>query len=267
MKIYFVLAFLFTQRHLSESKDPIKLVAVAGDSVFFPSPGNKLSSSHAAWIFVTGNCTEIIKFEVAATTITRPAPAYKKRILFYTGLRTFVLMYVQEDDSGIYHYIDNSQKKTISIVHLQVYDHLAEPQLSSNSTLENSIIALTCSTSKSILSVTWLISGFAAHNYRYTLIDDNTTLVIKNAQKSDSGTYTCFVRNPVSEASSSYELTVKYQYILTVAAGSNVTFPGPKNPEKYKTTIWIFHNHISSDVVSFARSSNRYAEARTVTSI
>ncbi|XP_048376318.1 carcinoembryonic antigen-related cell adhesion molecule 20-like isoform X2 [Stegostoma tigrinum] len=236
MKIYFVLAFLFTQRHLSESKDPIKLVAVAGDSVFFPSPGNKLSSSHAAWIFVT-------------------------------GLRTFVLMYVQEDDSGIYHYIDNSQKKTISIVHLQVYDHLAEPQLSSNSTLENSIIALTCSTSKSILSVTWLISGFAAHNYRYTLIDDNTTLVIKNAQKSDSGTYTCFVRNPVSEASSSYELTVKYQYILTVAAGSNVTFPGPKNPEKYKTTIWIFHNHISSDVVSFARSSNRYAEARTVTSI
>ncbi|XP_048472911.1 carcinoembryonic antigen-related cell adhesion molecule 1-like [Rhincodon typus] len=209
MKIYFVLVFLFTQRHLSESQDPIKLVVVAGDSVFFPSPGKEGSSSSTTWIFVTGNHEEIIKFEAAESATPKPAPAYKNRILFYTGLRTFVLMNTQEDDSGIYHYTEYSQKKPISIVNLQVYDHLAEPQLSSNSTLENSIIALTCSTSKSIQSVTWLISGFAAHNNRYTLIDDNTTLVIKNAQKSDSGTYTCFVRNPISEASASYELTVK----------------------------------------------------------
>ncbi|XP_043534202.1 carcinoembryonic antigen-related cell adhesion molecule 6-like isoform X3 [Chiloscyllium plagiosum] len=186
------------------------MVVVAGDSVLFPTPENGRPNSQTAWIFVTRNHMEIIRYEATHITISKPAPTYEKRILYYSDMRTFVLTQVREDDSGIYEYIDLSTKTRIFTVHLHVYDQLGKPQISSNSTLENSIVALTCSVSTAIQSVTWLISGFAAQNNRYTLINNSRTLVIKNAQKSDSGTYTCFVRNPFSEASASYELTIEF---------------------------------------------------------
>ncbi|XP_043534203.1 carcinoembryonic antigen-related cell adhesion molecule 2-like isoform X4 [Chiloscyllium plagiosum] len=243
------------------------MVVVAGDSVLFPTPENGRPNSQTAWIFVTRNHMEIIRYEATHITISKPAPTYEKRILYYSDMRTFVLTQVREDDSGIYEYIDLSTKTRIFTVHLHVYgkywtmkdtrscphltseevvtvfhcdtlelaiNQLGKPQISSNSTLENSIVALTCSVSTAIQSVTWLISGFAAQNNRYTLINNSRTLVIKNAQKSDSGTYTCFVRNPFSEASASYELTIESPVqktlsrpgiIITIVFGIVCVFP------------------------------------------
>ncbi|XP_043534212.1 carcinoembryonic antigen-related cell adhesion molecule 6-like isoform X2 [Chiloscyllium plagiosum] len=208
MKIYFVLAFLFIWRHLSELEGKV-INAAAGSDVKFPGPDNPQNYRRVVWVFSDHIRSDIVVFTKDSKTNVEVRKKYKNRIQYEALDFSFVLQNVQEPDSGIYNLISRRFARVINEVTLHVFKQLDEPDISSNSSLEDSIIALTCILSGNIQSVRWLAITGGASNTRYTLINNNTTLVIKNAQKSDSGIYGCFIQNPFSESSAFYELTVK----------------------------------------------------------
>ncbi|XP_020380206.2 carcinoembryonic antigen-related cell adhesion molecule 7-like [Rhincodon typus] len=215
MKIYFVLVFLFTQHHLSESKEKYAILAAAGSDVTFPGPKHPEIYTRSAWIFHNHVKSDIVSYSKVSEPQILIRKKYKSRIQPDATTLTLVLLNVQESDTGIYKFISRRHVRIISEVTLHVFKLLVEPRISSNSSLENSTIALTCAVSGKVESVIWLAITDAAAKNRYKLIHDNTTLVIQDAQKSDSGIYGCFIRNPFSKSSAFYELTVKCSDVFT----------------------------------------------------
>ncbi|XP_072405859.1 cell adhesion molecule CEACAM6-like [Chiloscyllium punctatum] len=245
MKIYFVLAFLFIWRHLSELEGKV-IHAAAGSDVKFPGPHNPQNYRRVVWVFSDHIRSDIVVFTKGSKTNVEVRKKYKNRIQYEALDFSFVLQNVQEPDSGIYNLISRRFARVINEVTLHVFKQLDEPDISSNSSLENSFIALTCILSGNIQSIRWLAITGGASNARYTLINNNTTLVIKNAQKSDSGIYGCFIQNPFSESSAFYELTVKYPAEMVVIAGDSVLFPSPEKGRPNSQTAWTFvtRNHM-----------------------
>ncbi|XP_072350318.1 cell adhesion molecule CEACAM3-like [Scyliorhinus torazame] len=209
MKIYFFLVFLRAQNLLSELPDPIKVVAAAGNNVKFTAPKNSLKARLSTWMFFNHRSSDIIEFVMSPKSRTEVNPMYQNRILFYSSLHTFVLLDVQEADSGVYKLIDRDHNTTLVHEVLDVFSPIAFPRISSNSSEVNTVIALTCFVPVKVLSTTWLAVGKSTLDERYKLIDNNKTLVIDRAQETDSGTYTCLVKNPLGEATNSYQLTLK----------------------------------------------------------
>ncbi|XP_059495416.1 carcinoembryonic antigen-related cell adhesion molecule 7-like isoform X2 [Stegostoma tigrinum] len=211
MKIYFVFVLLFTQLHLSESKVPEEsvILAAAGSDVTFPGPEHPETYTRSVWIFYNHIISDVVSFSKVSEPRIQIRKKYKSRIQPNATTLTLVLQNVEESDTGIYKLFSRQHVRTISEVTLHVYKLLGESRISSNSSQENSTIALTCAVSGKVESVMWLAITDSAAKNRYTLIYDNTTLVIQNAQKSDSGIYGCFIRNPFSKSSAFYELTVK----------------------------------------------------------
>ncbi|XP_059495757.1 SLAM family member 9-like [Stegostoma tigrinum] len=185
------------------------ILAAAGSDVTFPGPQHPERYEVSIWIFYNHIHSDIVSFNKESGPDVDIRKKYKGRIQVDESALTFVLKNVQESDTGIYKLVRHQPVKIINEVTLRVYKLLGKPDISSNSSQENSIIALTCTVSGKVESVIWLAITDSAAKNRYTLIYDNTTLVIQNAQKSDSGIYGCFMRNPFSKSSAFYELTVK----------------------------------------------------------
>ncbi|XP_072329450.1 cell adhesion molecule CEACAM7-like [Scyliorhinus torazame] len=236
MKIYFFLVFLTTQNLLSQSLVPLRINTVEGKRIHFPVSKTAASYAMSSWYQVNHQITEIVHFYWDGDRAHgKVSPSYKKRFNFYSHNKTMVLLNVLKTDSGSYKLIDRIRKGILAHVILTVFTAPDAPRISSNSTRENSIIALTCASSTEIESTSWLVTRNDVHDVRLTLIDDNKTLIINGAQLTDSGTYTCFVHNPLGSASSFFQLTVdcecvklitfsKYHCLQFTPIGFNVRF-------------------------------------------
>ncbi|XP_078422487.1 cell adhesion molecule CEACAM7-like, partial [Cetorhinus maximus] len=210
MKIHFFFAFLTTQNHLSESPEPIKMMVIVGNNVRFSGPNDPSQYPTVSWVFSNHHNANIVNYLIAGGAPRGEAtPAYQDRILSYAAAQTFVLLEVKEADTGIYNLIVTDSNITLKHVELSVFNDLLRPHISSNSNRENSVIALTCTVSTKVQSITWFAAGIKFLDKRFSLIDNNRTLIINMAQQSDSGTYTCLVENPFARASSFFQLTIK----------------------------------------------------------
>ncbi|XP_038671579.1 carcinoembryonic antigen-related cell adhesion molecule 1-like [Scyliorhinus canicula] len=210
MKICLFLVFLTTENLLSESQDPTKVVTAVGSSVKFNGPNISPKVRLSAWVFFNHKSAEIVEFLIERRTSAKANPAYQNRILFYSSLQTLVLLDVQEADSGDYKLIDRDHNTILLHEVLDVFSPIVFPRISSNSTYINSVVALTCSVPVKVESISWLALGKSILDDRYRLIDNNRTLIIDTAQESDSGTYTCLVKNPLGEANNSYQLNLEF---------------------------------------------------------
>ncbi|XP_072329451.1 hemicentin-1-like [Scyliorhinus torazame] len=209
MKIYFFLVFLTTQNLLSQSLDLTKLEVAAGSDVIFPGPQNPQSFQIAGWLFENHINADIIEFFLRGSTPShRINRQYRNRVTCNATQMSFQLKNVQESDAGNYKFINRRLDMIVMQVILSVFRTAVFPQISCNSSSENSIIALTCSVPGTVKSIMWLVIGKVSLDDRYRLIDNNATLIIDKAQKSDSGIYACFANSLYGEANSFFQLTV-----------------------------------------------------------
>ncbi|XP_067829901.1 pregnancy-specific glycoprotein 22-like [Heptranchias perlo] len=234
MKIFCFLAFLNALHIPSESQTAtVKLVAAKGSSVLIPGMHNFIGNFFIYWYFIhPKNSLSIVEYYVGRKRLIIHR-AYKERIQFFSTNASFLLMNVQEADSGQYVLLDSSGTKRLKNVFLEVFQLLTILKIYSNSSLVNSVIALNCVLQeREADSITWIKDGVSIPNEHYTLSDNNRTLIIHMAQESDSGIYTCIAQNPISQSNSSYLLSIKIPYatykpgmIIGIVFGIACVFP------------------------------------------
>uniref|UniRef100_UPI00398E5768 cell adhesion molecule CEACAM1-like isoform X2 n=1 Tax=Pristiophorus japonicus TaxID=55135 RepID=UPI00398E5768 len=228
---FFVLTFLRLLHLLTDSasaqmvKD--SMVAAAGSSIRFP--GTDRGFSDFNWEFSDPSRT----IPIMEYTKIHPIifDQYRNRVEFNKSDGSLLLKDLQQADTGRYKLTVDLDPHRTRILTLEVFDPLSKPSISCNFSPENHTVALSCEVQRGrASSILWTRGGVALlADQRYWLSDGNTTLIIRNVQKSDSGTYTCTVTNPVSQTNNTCHLTITAQMVkdsMVAATGSSIRFPG-----------------------------------------
>uniref|UniRef100_UPI00398E6313 hepatic and glial cell adhesion molecule-like isoform X7 n=1 Tax=Pristiophorus japonicus TaxID=55135 RepID=UPI00398E6313 len=182
------------------------MVAATGSSIRFP--GTDKGFTEFNWEFSDSSRTvPIMEYTKKHHIIFEQ---YSNRVEFSKSNGSLLLKDLQQTDTGRYKLTVDLDPHRTRILTLEVFDPLSKPAISCNFSLENHTVALSCEVQRGrASSILWTRGGVVLPaDQRYWLSDGNTTLIIRNAQKSDSGTYTCTVTNPVSQTNNTYHLTI-----------------------------------------------------------
>ncbi|XP_067865682.1 carcinoembryonic antigen-related cell adhesion molecule 1-like isoform X3 [Heterodontus francisci] len=206
----FLLCFLRILQLLTDSvsaqvvKD--SMVTATGSSILFPGTDKGFSYLH--WEFSDSSRTvPILDY---GGTYQLIHDQYQNRIEFSKSNGSLLLKDLHETDTGRYKMTVDLEPNRTRILTLTVFDPLSIPSISSYFSLENHTVVLSCAVQRGrASSILWTRGGVTLPaDQRYWLSDGNRTLLIRNAQKSDSGSYTCTVANPVSQNNTTYLLFV-----------------------------------------------------------
>ncbi|XP_048472931.1 uncharacterized protein LOC109913869 [Rhincodon typus] len=131
-------------------------------------------------------------------------------------------------DQGVYTITVNGNWKRS--MDLKLIEPLSEPSIVNNSTCVDTAIQLICQVSggKESSILWWKDNKMLTSSQYYQLVQNNSTLIISEAQVSDCGTYICTVENPVSQKNTSYSLTLRglthlHRSILAFSVAALVT--------------------------------------------
>ncbi|XP_072331515.1 uncharacterized protein [Scyliorhinus torazame] len=192
----------------SEMGNPIELPVAVGSSVLLPGFTDQhfQNVDHVKWTF---SQTRILNYDEATQTATF-INSYKNRCTFYRSNGSLLLRNITRNDEGRYEVQINLNEIRSRMIQLKVFEPVSEPLIFSNSTYVDTTIGLACQVSaKNVSSVLWWKDGKVITNdQRYQLTEDNWTMVIKKAIKSDCGVYTCTVENAVSKKNTSHSLAI-----------------------------------------------------------
>ncbi|XP_072887280.1 uncharacterized protein [Hemitrygon akajei] len=131
---------------------------------------------------------------------------YLRRIDFSPSNGSLVFRNLTYADAGCYRLSINLRANIIHYVCLNIIDKLSKPSIWINGSSLHSTIQLSCNVDGDPLSYQWRKDGREVSQDQ--LLDSNQSLVIPSASRSDCGTYTCDVTNPVSTVQASYPLTI-----------------------------------------------------------
>ncbi|XP_048472703.1 carcinoembryonic antigen-related cell adhesion molecule 1-like isoform X2 [Rhincodon typus] len=200
-----LLQFLACSASAQYEKDSI--VAAIGSSVLLPGMDKGFSSLQ--WDFSKpGKILPILDYNEGHQETCN---LYKNRVELNKSDGSLLLKDVREGDTGRYKVTVDLDPIRTRIVTLTVFDPLPTPTISSNYSLEHHTVMLNCVVQRGKAhSVQWTKGRLAlpAHE-RHWMSEDNRTLFIWNARKSDSGYYTCTVVNPVGQNNTTYQLSIK----------------------------------------------------------
>ncbi|XP_038672974.1 hepatocyte cell adhesion molecule-like [Scyliorhinus canicula] len=191
-----------------DMRNPIELAVAVGSSILLPGFTDQHFEdvNRVKWTFSE---TQILNYDEASQTASF-IDSYKNRCVFYRSNGSLLLRNITLKDEGLYTVQINLNEIRSKMIHLKVFEPVPEPSISSNSTYVDTAIGLDCRvTAKKLSSVLWWKDGKVITNdQRYQLTEDNRTMVIKKATKSDCGMYTCTVENAVSKKNSSHSLAI-----------------------------------------------------------
>ncbi|XP_062904278.1 uncharacterized protein LOC134346689 [Mobula hypostoma] len=155
-----------------------------------------------------GNVTSMDPFLMFHVGAKKPAliKKYLGRIDFSPSNGSLVFRNLTYADAGCYRLSINLRTSTIHYVCLNIIDELSKPSIWINSSSLHSPIQLSCNVDGDSLSYQWRKDGKEVSQDQ--LMDGNKSLVIRSASRSDCGTYTCNVTNPVSTVRAYYSLTI-----------------------------------------------------------
>ncbi|XP_072331497.1 uncharacterized protein [Scyliorhinus torazame] len=185
-----------------------EVFAAIGLSVLL-DPENKadLRNSEILWTFTgsDGNLVTILDY-VPNYPIAEPNKHFKSRLHFNPSNGSLRLDSLKLSDQGVY--TINVEDKLWRRIDLKLIEPLSEPLI--NITYVETTIKLTCQVSAGkASSVVWRKGVEVIKNgQHYQLVQNNSKLIISEPSKSDYGTYTCIVENPVSKKNQSYTLAI-----------------------------------------------------------
>ncbi|XP_038672980.1 hemicentin-1-like [Scyliorhinus canicula] len=197
---------------------------VAGSFVLLdPEQEANLSKSEILWTFTgsDGKVATILDY-VPNHPMDEPSQQFKSRLHFNSSTGSLMLNNLNQSDQGVYSIILDDKLKWRT--YLKLIEALSEPSISGNSTCLDTTLELTCRVSAGIASsILWWKDGkVIANGQRYQLMQNNSTLIISKAIKSDCGIYTCTVENPVSKKNAPYSLTL-YEALSEPSISGNST--------------------------------------------
>ncbi|XP_067865340.1 carcinoembryonic antigen-related cell adhesion molecule 1-like isoform X2 [Heterodontus francisci] len=187
-----------------------EVFGVVGSSVLLdPEYGADLSNSDVIWMFTGSSGKPVIILDyVPNHPKAEPSEQFKSRLHFNVSSGCLMLNNLKPSDQGVYTITVNEDWKRSK--DLKLIEPLSAPLIINNSTCVNTTIELTCQVSagKARSILWWKDNEVIMNNQRYQLVQNNSTLIISKANKSDCGIYTCTVENPVSKKNNSYSLSI-----------------------------------------------------------
>ncbi|XP_078073543.1 uncharacterized protein LOC144496849 [Mustelus asterias] len=248
---------------LGEAVRRKEVFGVVGSSVLLdPEYGANVSNIDVLWTFngSNGSPVNILDYAPAHEGHQKEEPIehFRSRLQFSTSNGSLKLNNLKPTDRGTY---------TITVgtdwqwsADLELIEPLSRPLIFSNCAYVDTSIELTCLVSSGTASsILWWKDGKVITNgQRHQIVQNNSTLIISKAKKSDGGDYTCTVENPVSMNKSSYShviygLSQQHYYTLglsiaalTILAASslrirmNSFLPAMKSPQLFENILTIF---------------------------
>ncbi|XP_038673172.1 hepatocyte cell adhesion molecule-like [Scyliorhinus canicula] len=182
--------------------------AVIGSSPLLdPEIGAALGNSEVIWEFVgsDANLVTILDY-VPDLTKEEPNEQFKDRLHFNESTAALAVINVTVRDEGIYILTVNGRLRSRII--LKFFEPLSEPSI--NTTCVNTTITLTSQvrTGKASSVLWWKDGKIITNGQHYQLVQNNSTLVIYETNKSDRGIFTCTMENPVGKKSCSFSLSI-----------------------------------------------------------
>ncbi|XP_078422783.1 uncharacterized protein LOC144695701 isoform X2 [Cetorhinus maximus] len=193
----------------SETQNPSELVVGAvGSSVLLPgfSDEDFKNVDHIRWAM---SGVQILNY-YTVTQIPTFTDLYRNRCTFYSVNGSLLLKNITLKDNGLYMVQVNLNASRSKLTKLNIFEPLSEPLIFSNSTFVDTSIAFVCQVSagKASSILWWKDDNVITNGQRYQLAEDNRTMVIYKAIKSDCGVYTCTAENAVSKKNVSHSLAI-----------------------------------------------------------
>nr|XP_057909100.1 carcinoembryonic antigen-related cell adhesion molecule 5 isoform X2 [Doryrhamphus excisus] len=189
------------------------------------------------------------------------------------------LMNIQENQSGKYSCqafnTKTLRRKTSQLVSVNVLKNISDGSIvaSTSQPIEGMPVNLTCEAAGSIFNREWMKSGSALlPDDNMALHDEGRVLSFHAVRRSDSGTYSCRISNPINMEEVAYgmainygpesvqisgpkEITVKHTLTLTCSATSvpsaTYTWKQMNQSEIHNTSIFVINNVDFSDSGSY----------------
>ncbi|XP_072331501.1 hepatic and glial cell adhesion molecule-like [Scyliorhinus torazame] len=182
--------------------------AVIGSSPLLdPKIRAALGNSDVIWEFIGSDANLVTILDYAPDITTEePNEQFKSRLHFNESTGALTVINVTLSDKGIYILTVNGRLKSRII--LKFFEPLSEPSI--NNTCVNTTITLTCRVrTGKVSSVLWWKDGkIITNGQHYQLVQNNSTLIIYETNKSDPGIFTCTMENPVSKKNCSFSLSI-----------------------------------------------------------
>ncbi|XP_055521131.1 junctional adhesion molecule A-like isoform X2 [Leucoraja erinacea] len=184
-----------------------RMLAATGSSIPFPGTDKEFKNVH--WdLSVSNQNQHVLDMQEGNIIIYEN---YKNRIQVNSSDGSFQLKDVGKADSGRYKMtVDLDQPRTRFLT-LEVIDPLSTPSISCEYNPENHMAVLNWTVQRGrATSILWSREGVVLPVSPWqSLSDGNVTFIIWNAEKSDSGNYTCSVENQVSRTNITYQLAIE----------------------------------------------------------
>ncbi|XP_075018685.1 uncharacterized protein LOC142087859 isoform X5 [Calonectris borealis] len=184
-------------------------VAAEGSSVLMHAPDIK-NVNFTEWEYIRNTTPEFILQYYADCQSPTIYSAYQGRVIFYPKNGSILLQRLRETDSGIYKAtVDLMQDKARTTL-LEVIKPVPQPELQHRLNLAGLPIELVCVVPEgTVASISWRKEGRPLPPEKCHLLSGNiTVLQIRNAEKSDCGSYSCNVSNAISWKEAALNLTV-----------------------------------------------------------
>ncbi|XP_072115217.1 uncharacterized protein [Mobula birostris] len=177
-----------------------------GGSILLPGFNGEVKNvQHIRWEF---GDTRILDYYDKSKNASFTNP-YRNRCTFFSSNGSLLLKNLVSHDEGLYKITINLEANSSKVIKLNVIERLSKPLISGNSTFVDTDIALACQVPMGIpRSILWMKDNEVITSGQYQFMEDNRTLLISQAKKSDCGMYSCLVENAVSQENSSYQLDV-----------------------------------------------------------
>ncbi|XP_032903610.1 carcinoembryonic antigen-related cell adhesion molecule 6-like isoform X3 [Amblyraja radiata] len=171
-----------------------RMLAATGSTIPFPGTDKEFKNVH--WGFSDSSRNLLITEVYGGNIIIYEK--YKNRIKVDISVGSFQLKDVGKADSGHYKMTVDLDPQRIRILTLEVIDPLSTPSISCENHPENHTAVLNCTVQRGRATfILWSREGVVLPvSPRQFLSDGNVTFTIWNAEKSDSGYYTCSVGKP-----------------------------------------------------------------------
>ncbi|XP_068552708.1 uncharacterized protein [Anas acuta] len=186
-----------------------ELWAEEGSSVTMHAPAIKYVNL-TEWEYIRNGIPKLILDYYAESQAVTIEPAYKGRVVFYQNNGSLVLQKLRETDSGTYKATVNLMQDKAATTTLRVIEPLPQPKLLSSSNLDGSLINLTCVLPEgTVADVFWKKDGHPLPPEKFSQITGKTAVLqIRNAEKSDCGSYSCIINNSISWKEAALNLTM-----------------------------------------------------------